>query len=188
MGKGSENHALNLATADRVNLGPELAFNIYKLFHWAKCRAMHATWKFQSVRYDGSRRVLRRPNGDSLTGTHNEALDFAARAQVYLSGRGVERIEAWSCGAVRSEPNESPRTIFRLRPHENGHDWRADITELHHGGWYRKLTGAIDYTLFRGAGRVCEIQIFDKMGMMVFVVLADLRGHDAVPFVAPNVF
>ena len=113
-------------------------------------------------------------------------LDFATRAQAYLIAKDIVRVEAWSCGRVEGEDQDMQRTLFKIRRHENGHDWRADETELHHGGWYLDLEFAIDYAMFRGAGRVCEIQICNRAGAIMFVVMANQRGHDAVPCVAPK--
>jgi hypothetical protein len=148
---------------------------------------MSATWKFITVRADYSRRNLRRQNGKTtFTGTSGDALDFAARALAYLQANGVVRVEAWSCGRVEGETNNEKRAIFRIRRHENGRDWRAEVTELHHGGWNHKLEDAIGYAMFRGAGRICEIQICNRAGAIMFVVLADQRGREMVPCTAPR--
>ena len=75
------------------------------------------------------RRTIRTRNTECGTrtrvirGTEHEALDFARRACEYLRPKGVQSVEAWSCGPPEGEPENLPGLLrFCLKPHRNGRD------------------------------------------------------------------
>jgi hypothetical protein len=113
-------------------------------------------------------------------------LAFVARAQEHLASTGVVRVEAWSAEQMEFDfmSEIAPRLVFTIRPHRNGRDWTADPNELHHGGWHRTLSSAVDYALFRACGKV---QILDRNGKIQRVILTDQRGYDAIPTIGPSI-
>ena len=151
---------------------------------------MRGQWQLKAVRAPGARRsCLRRPDGsDRFTGTATEVLGYIVRAQKHLCSRAVCRVEAWSTEQMEFDfVSEFSPLVFGIRPHPNGRDWVADENELHHGGWFRTLQGAIDYALFRGSGKVAAVHVLNTAGKIQRVILADQRGYDAIPTVGPSV-
>ena len=67
-------------------------------------------------------------------GSESDALAFARRACAHLSAKGVVRVEAWSEGHFEPEPLPGAFT-FRIRPHDNGHDWIVVECRLQHPLW-----------------------------------------------------
>jgi hypothetical protein len=138
---------------------------------------MRGQWQLKAVRQPGHRRCcVRRADGsDRFTGAADEVLAFVARAQEHLAPK--LRVEAWSREQMEFDfvSEIAPRLVFTIRPHANGHDWTADENELHHGGWFRTLSGAIDYALFRASGKIAAVHILDRDGNIQRVILADQR-------------
>jgi hypothetical protein len=150
---------------------------------------MWATWTFKAVRHGCRRSNIRRRNGtDLLTGSTCQALEFSQNAHAHLCNKGVIRVEAWSQADLAPDADESPadRVLFTLRPHPNGRDWLADETALHHGGWFRGLEGAINYALFRGSCKVCQVHLLDAKGEIRQVILANQLTLDFNPIVMPD--
>jgi hypothetical protein len=115
-------------------------------------------------------------------------LAFVARAQKHLAPAGVVRVEAWSAEQMEFDfASEIARLVFTIRPHRNGRDWTADPNELHHGGWLRTLSGAVDYALFRSGGKVANVHVLDRGGKIQRVILADQSGYDAIPTIGPSI-
>jgi len=85
-------------------------------------------------------------------------------------------------------PDEPPadRVLFTIRPHPNGRDWLADETALHHGGWFKQLQSAINYALFRGSCKICEVRVLDAKGDIRQVVLANQLTLDFNPIAMPD--
>ena len=149
---------------------------------------MRATWKFKAVRPGCRRSPIRRRDGtDRLTGSPDEALQFSQNAHAHLCNKGVIRVEAWSDADLASTAYEPPadRVVFTIRPHPNGRDWLADETPLHHGGWFRQLQSAINYALFRGSCKICEVRVLDAKGDIRQVVLANQLTLDFNPIRPP---
>jgi hypothetical protein len=135
---------------------------------------MRAIWRFKAVRNNLTGFCIRRSRGSSeLSGTSDEALDFAARVLEYYKDRGVLRVEARSIGPVQiteARPGKEHK-IFRLRPRRNGRGWQADDTQLAHPCYHLELEEAINYAAFRGRGGFIEVQIFNSENKLQQVVL-----------------
>jgi hypothetical protein len=143
---------------------------------------MRATWAFRACRTRHEYTWIRRSCGrNTITGTEHDALDFARKVAAHLDG--VHAVEAWTVGSIQEQLELPGLVIFPIVPHENGKDWRALETHLHHGGWYRpeQLELAIDYALWRGGGTLCAVQVTNRAGALERVVLADLRKLDFCP-------
>ena len=151
---------------------------------------MRGEWQLKAVRGPGARRsCLRRPDGsDRFSGTTSEVFSFISRAQKHLCSRAVFRVEAWSTEQMEFDflPELSP-LVFVIRPHVNGRDWVADENERHHGGWFRSLQSAINYAFFRGSGKLSAVHVLAADGTLQRVILADQRGYDTTPTVAPSI-
>jgi hypothetical protein len=146
---------------------------------WQHC-GMKATWKFRAMRQDLTAFFVRRTDGtDELFGTDEEVLEFSVRARHYFHAKCLQRVEARSTGLIDfSVPNNKPRELARLRPHENGRDWRAEPSRLHHGAWHKTLEDAICYAAFRLRGHLSEIQILNRRNEVQGVVLIDQTGSE----------
>jgi hypothetical protein len=97
---------------------------------------MRATWRFKAVRQDLTGFFIRRADGTGqLIGTDEEAPGFSVRVRHLFCDKSLQRVEACSTGLIDfSVANNKPlRELATLRPHENGRDWRAEMSRLHHG-------------------------------------------------------
>ena len=117
-------------------------------------------------------------------GTELEALAFARRACEHLKAKGVKRVEAWA-NTASDEPLPGAVT-FRIRPHENGQDWRVVECALQHPLWVKQLEEGIDYMLFRGSGKLCRIEVLNAAGGLAWLVLVDQRGNDPFAGTGPT--
>lgn len=84
--------------------------------------------------------------------------------------------EAWS-SKESDEPAPGALT-FRIRPHENGRDWRVVEGGLQHPLWTKKLGDGISHILMRGAGYLCRIEVLNGAGDVSWLVVVDQRGND----------
>ena len=89
-------------------------------------------------------------------------------------------VQARSVGPIDfTQPARTcPREVAKLRPHQNGRDWTADSTGIHHGAWHHSLDDAIDYAAFRLRGYISEIQIFNGGDELETLVLIDQTGAE----------
>ena len=133
---------------------------------------MRATWKFKAVRPGCRRATIRRRDGtDRLAGSPDKALQFSQNDADLAS--------------TADEP-PADRVVFTNRRHPNGRDWLADETALHHGGWFRQLQSAINYALFRGSCKICEVRVLDAKGDIRQVILSNQLTLDFNPIVMPD--
>lgn len=114
-------------------------------------------------------------------GDEGEALAFARRACEHLNSKGVQRVEAWT---AQPGAREADAITFRLLP--IGNNWRADPNRLHHGGIWPDLDGALNYALFRGAGKLCRIEVLNTAGAVAWLVLVDQTANDPYAGMAPT--
>lgn len=150
---------------------------------------MRGEWQLRAVRGPGARRsCLRRPDGtDRFRGTSSEAYSFLARAQAHLCSKSIFRVEAWSTEQMEFDfVSELSPLVFVIRPHQNGKDWMSEENELHHGGWFRSLEGAVNYAFFRGCGRLVAVHVLTAEGRIQQAILADQRAYDSTPTVGPG--
>ena len=144
---------------------------------------MQGVWKLKAVRHGDERSRVRRPDGtDLFTGTAEEALDFAVRAQTHLAEKGVIRVEAWSAEQLEFDfVVEFTRRVLVFVLRWDGRVWIAEQNELHHGARCQRLYTAVNYALFRGGGRACAIRVLDKTRKVQQLILADQSRLDYCP-------
>jgi hypothetical protein len=144
--------------------------------------AMEAVWEFRSVKprnpQDRFHILGRFPirRACPFIGTESEALAFARRACEHLKSKNVVRVEAWS--STGSAEPASGAVTFRIRPHENGRDWRVVEDSLQHALWVAELDHGLHYMLRRGSGKLCRIEVLNSTGGVAWLVLVDQRGDD----------
>jgi hypothetical protein len=124
---------------------------------------MQATWAFRAARPGGGRTWIRRNGGQrTLTGTEQDALEFARAATEHLRHTSVDWVEAWTVGSVAGAAELAGALRFRIVPHPNGKDWRAEENELMHPLWITDLDFGVDYMLFRGGGKLCILEVMNS--------------------------
>ena len=140
---------------------------------------MRATRKFRAckLRHEYSW-IHRKCRKDTITGTEQDALEFAQRCAEHFRGHDVVCVEAWSVGPVEGAPDDVPGLLtFKVVPHENGKDWSALPCTLQRPLWITKLEQGIDYMMFRGGGKLCRVHVLNRAGALERVVLADRRNE-----------
>jgi hypothetical protein len=153
---------------------------------------MRAQWVFKSYRpvnphdrFQICRRYPIRRSRGPFIGTQSEALAFARRACEHLSAKGVVHVEAWSEEFFAPEPLPGSVT-FRVRPHENGKDWRVLEGPLQHPAWVHDLDQGIDHMLFRGVGRLCCVEVLNAAGAVARLILVDQSTNNPYAGVGPT--
>ena len=135
---------------------------------------MRATWRFKTFNVVNEYAWLKRAGGDdTLTGTEHEALEFSRKAADHLREKGICSVVCFSQGEIEGVLDLPGFHVMQIVPHPNGTDWMALPSSLHHGGWWQKLEHAVRYAVFRGRSMNSAVQVEDKAGKLLQVVIAD---------------
>ena len=135
---------------------------------------MRATWRFKTINIVNEFGWLKRAGGENtLTGTEQEALAFSRKAAAHLHEKGIYSVLCWSDGEMEGALDLPGFHIMRIVPHPNGTDWMALPSPRHHGGWWKTQEHAVRYAIFRGRGLNSAIQVEDKAGKVLQVVIGD---------------
>jgi hypothetical protein len=133
---------------------------------------MQTRWRFWGVRpsHKGFW-VKRNSEHRELIGSPAEALVLAARIKEFFGDR-VLRVDARKrdISEVRVDGMESLKRL-RILPHPSGRGHVLQVGRDHNIGWWLDLEGAINYAAFFAQGYVTVIDVVNKTGPELLVLI-----------------